>query len=155
MRPDQLEALRAVKAKQEEHLQQLLDTPEDRRPPGPKARAWARELDASRRAIEDLGRTIQGGIRAVQRQAAPPSQGPQETLLLATIPKGRTAEIRVALKGWRVGQTIDVRCYELGGAAGVMRPTRKAFQVDARNLPALIEALTLAQHHIESGSDGT
>ena len=149
-----LESLVAQRAVLLERVQAMLDTPEDERPKAKTAlRAWLAELDSCRRMLEQLDKLVRMLERGAQRRrkavvaATPaPASSPEESdaVVLALIPKGPRAELRVVVKTWRGRRVFDVRCWALRKDTGEYGPTRKGVTVDAKMLPALVEALQLA-----------
>jgi len=72
-----------------------------------------------------------------------------EPVFLASMPKGRFSEIRVAAVTFMGEDNIDVRVWEEPkGAPGPYAPKKQGFQFSRGKLPALIEALQRAQEAI-------
>lgn len=154
---DKVEALTAQRELLLERVQTMLNTPEDQRPKTRTAlRAWLTELEGAQRLIEQVDRLLQmldrrpkprrGAI--VGPAPAPASPEESDAVVLARIPKGSNAELRVAVKTWKGRRVFDVRCWSLLKTTGEFGPTRKGVTVDARMLPALVEALHLALQHV-------
>lgn len=159
MRAEQIEALRGQRGVLLDQLQSLLDTPQDKRPTSPRElKAWLSQLDGTKRAVEQLDQLVRM-LERTPRRAAKPSIKPAattpvggspdetDTVLLARIPKGPRAELRVTVKTWKGRRVIDVRCWSPMKDTGEYGPTRKGVAVDARMLDQLIEALHLARQH--------
>lgn len=134
----------------------MLETPEDKRPKSKTAlQAWLRELEGAQRTVEQVDKLLRMlAQRPKSRRAAvvapsPAATSSEETdaVVLARIPKGERAEMRVTVKTWKGRRVFDVRCWSLLKATGEFGPTRKGVTVDARMLPALVEALHLAMQH--------
>jgi hypothetical protein len=135
------------------HVQALLDVPETERPTQPKAlRAWLRELESSQEALRRLDQMLATVDRLAERagraERLADSLAADDLLLLAVIPKSRSAEVRVALQTWKGRTTIDIRCWALIAGSEEMRPTRKGLQLDVKRLPALLDALKQAAQHV-------
>ena len=155
--PARLKALIAQRAVLLERVQAMVDTPEDDRPKARTAlRAWLSELDSCRRMLEQLDKLVRTLERGTQRRrravvAASPvtTNSPEESdaVVLALIPKGPRAELRVVVKTWRGRRVFDVRCWAQRKDTGEFGPTRKGVTVDAGMLPALVESLQLALKH--------
>lgn len=153
---DKIEALTAQREVLLERLQTMLDTPEDARPKTRTAlKAWLTELEGTQRMVEQVDKLLQmlerrpKPRRAAIVGAAPAPAAPEESdaVVLARIPKGSSAELRVTVKTWKGRRVFDVRCWSLLKTTGEFGPTRKGVTVDARMLPALVEALRLASQH--------
>lgn len=155
MRPDQIERLEAQRVALAQVHQRMLDTPESERPTQPKAlKAWLADMEATRRALEQLQQILQAGQRAADREAhaarrAEASEPVVATdhVVLAVIPKGIGSELQVSVQTWKGRRTFDVRVYA-AGEGGTMQPTRKGIKMDAKRLPALLEALKKAAQHV-------
>lgn len=155
-RPEKIEALKAQRDALMKDLQAMLDLPEDQRPKASKAlKAWLSELDGTRRMLEQMDKLLQmlerkpkPRTRAVVAATPAPNASAEESdaVLLARIPKGARAELRVVVKTWKGRRVIDVRCWSLRDD-GEFKPTLKGTTVDARMLPVLIEALQLATQY--------
>lgn len=156
MRPDQIQALERQLEAAALRLQKLHDTPLHERPTEAKSlRAWVRGIEAEQQGLEQLQRLLNaaspkppapsGGRARAQRLAEREAAG--HDALVDVIRKPDGAEIHVAVRSWSGGKTIDMRLYE-AGPDGELRATRKGLQVDARNLPAILVALTKAQQHV-------
>lgn len=156
---ERLAALKEQRTALVADLQAMLDTPQDQRPTNKTAlKAWLTQLEGTQRTLEQLDRLVkmlehQPKRRARVTTAATPttaaggSPDETDTVLLVRIPKGPRAELRVTVKTWKGRRVIDVRCWSPMKDTGEYGPTRKGVAVDARMLPALIEALHLAQQH--------
>ena len=133
-------------------VQEMLQTPEDQRPKAQKAlRAWLADLEGTQRVLEQLDKLVtmlrekpKRITRAAATQSAS-SADESDVVILARIPKGQRAEMRVTSKTWKGRHVIDVRCWAMAKGSADFSPTRKGVAVDARMLPALVEALQLAQ----------
>ena len=145
MKVDKLAALAATREALATHLQERLDTPEVDRPTKPATlRAWVREIESTQRSI---GRVDQLLDRL--QPAGPPTDAAvvdeEGTVVVARIPKGRRAEMRVSVKRWEGRQVIDIRLWSLRDGQSEFVPSRKGIAFDAGKLDQLIEALQLAQ----------
>jgi len=159
MLPDKIEDLRAQRGVLLDQMQAMLDTPQDQRPTNKTAlKAWLTQLEGTQRTLEQLDRLVKMlehqpkrcarvATAATPTTAAGGSPDETDTVLLVRIPKGPRAELRVTVKTWKGRRVIDVRCWSPMKDTGEYGPTRKGVAVDARMLPALIEALHLAQQH--------
>jgi hypothetical protein len=156
MKPEQIEALEGQRGALADHLQGLLDTPEDQRPTKTsELRAWLRELEMARLSLEQIDRMLQTAQRRAStaertiRASAPPSgdDEAQDVVVIARIPKGPRAELRVSAKTWKGRRIIDIRCWSVRAGSSEFRPTGKGVAIAARMLPAIIDALHLAQQH--------
>jgi hypothetical protein len=103
--------------------------------------------------LDKLVRTLERGTqrrrRAVVAASPVTTNSPEESdaVVLALIPKGPRAELRVVVKTWRGRRVFDVRCWAQRKDTGEFGPTRKGVTVDAGMLPALVESLQLALKH--------
>jgi len=158
-RPEQVESLKAQRIVLLERVQAMLETPEDQRPKTKTAlRAWLTELEGTQRALEQLDKLLRMLERrpkplrrarvAVEPAAASTSPEESDALVLAAIPKGARAELRVSVKTWKGRRVFDVRCWAKGKGTNDYGPTRKGVTVDAGMLPVLVEALKLALQHV-------
>lgn len=154
---DKIDALTAQRDQLLERLQTMLDTPEAERPKNRTAlKAWLTELEGTQRMVEQVNKLLQMLERRPKPRrtaivaAAPAPAAPEESdaVVLARIPKGARAELRVTVKTWKGRRVFDVRCWSLLKMTGEFGPTRKGVTVDARMLPALVEALHLATQHV-------
>lgn len=64
---------------------------------------------------------------------------------VATIPRNREEEIRVALSEYKGVHLLDLRTYAAFGGADERRPTKKGVTVRLDRLDDLIDALALAR----------
>ena len=149
-----IEALWMSREQLVEHIQTMVQTPDDQRPATRSAlKAWLLDLEASQGLLERLDgllKTLEPKQKRLPRpraSAAPGAQASTETdvVVLARIPKGRHAEMRIIAKTWKGRRLIDVRCWAQKKDTGEFGPTRKGVCVDAGMLPALVEALQRAQ----------
>jgi hypothetical protein len=151
----QIEELQQRRAALIERVQAMLQTPEDQRPAARTTlRAWLTDLEASQRLLEQVDKMLKMLEPKPKRSAkaaatpAPSADKPSEetdAVVLACIPKGRHAEMRIIAKTWKGRRLIDVRCWAQKKDTGEFGPTRKGVCVDAGMLPALVEALQRAQ----------
>ncbi len=149
---DRIALLSARRAALVERVQAMVATPEDQRPKGRTAlRAWLADLESSQRLLEQtdkLVKTLEPKPQRVPKaRPAPDPADESDVTVLARIPKGARAEMRVISKVWKGRRVIDVRCWAMSKETGEFGPTRKGVAVDARMLPSLLEALQLAQKH--------
>ena len=154
MTPDQIEALKGQRTRLADELQAMLDTPQADRPTKPSAlKAWLRELETTKHALAQLDQLLTRVDRRTKSERPPaptkPAASPdgQDLAILARIPKGARAELRVTACIWKGRRTIDVRCWSVFKGSSEFKPTRKGVMIDADKLNALIEALHLAQQH--------
>lgn len=152
-RPNQVEALAAHRDMLLARIREMLDTSEDKRPKTKAAlQAWLRELEGAQRTLEQVDKLLRmlaqrhKPRREAVVAAAPAAAAPEESdaVVLARIPKGERAEMRVTVKTWKGRRVFDVRCWSLRRDSGEYGPTRKGVTVDAKMLPALVDALQLA-----------
>lgn len=74
--------------------------------------------------------------------------GEQEAVVLARIPKGKRAEMRVSVKPWLNRRVVDIRIWSLPKEGGEMKPSRKGITFDASKLDVLLDALHQAKQHV-------
>lgn len=141
-----------------ERVREMLATPEDQRPTGRTAlKAWLRDLESTQKMAVQFARLLKvlevkpelppRAAAAARRASADTAANECDVVVLARIPKGQRAEMRVTAKTWKGRRVIDVRCWAMGKDSGEYAPTRKGVAVDAKMLPALVEALQQAQKH--------
>lgn len=63
---------------------------------------------------------------------------------LATLPRGDSDELRITWSVYKEKPYVGIRLWTKGGNDGEMIPTRKGCSVRLRELPAVVEALTMA-----------
>jgi hypothetical protein len=90
--------------------------------------------------------------RPVAEPADRAAEWVQHGVTIASIPKGRRAELRVSVNEWQGLRTIDVRLWYIPKSGGVWGPSRKGVSFDAGKIDALLEALLLAKQHVAAPS---
>lgn len=70
--------------------------------------------------------------------------------IVATIPKGRDAEIRVEVGEFKAKRMVNVRVWVEPREGGEYVPTRKGITFAAERLPALIEGLQAAAKAVQA-----
>jgi hypothetical protein len=78
----------------------------------------------------------------------------QETTLLATIPMGAKAEVRVCLIPYRGRVRLDLRTWcDFGSGDAIVRgPTRKGVSIPVSDLPPLLAAVRAAEAHVRGAA---
>ncbi|MEW6706616.1 MAG: transcriptional coactivator p15/PC4 family protein [Pseudomonadota bacterium] len=157
MRTDQIEGLKAQRGVLVERLQEMMDTPNEQRPQDQKAlRAWLRDLKGTREALEqldDLLRRLEARNKPKPtRQAPAPAEscGDDSGAVVARIPRGARAELRVEVRTWKGRRLVEIRRWAVQPSTGELQPTRKGVTMEGKDLPALIDALMLASQHAPS-----
>lgn len=138
----------------------LAATPEADRPSKPAAlKAWQRDLAELQALVAQfdalIGRGLAAHLPKVSRagsepaeQAAPDFES-DAGVTVASVRKGRRAEIRVTVKPWQGRRVVDVRLWSrYEGQGGEMKPSRKGIAFDAAKLSDLIDALIQAKQHV-------
>lgn len=109
--------------------------------------------DSERCTMQAMVETIDQVLaRAAKRSTpAPPRRAavkPTAAHVLARIPKGDRAELRISVKTWRGRRTVDLRLYFKPEGSDDLVPSRKGVSFDASKLDALLDGLMLAQQHM-------
>lgn len=73
----------------------------------------------------------------------------QQGSTIASIPKGKRAELRVSVNEWKGLQTIDLRIWFQPKGGGDWGPSRKGVSFEAGKVDALLAALALAKQHLQ------
>lgn len=115
----------------------------------------------AKRAIKDWQFDLNGYERMVAQidgmlAVKPPKEPPAPEVVpwvqmgttIATIPKGRRAELRVSVNEWRGLRTVDLRLWFMPKDGGAWGPSRKGVSIDAAKIDALIDGLLLAKQHL-------
>lgn len=153
MTPEQIERMTAQRAALAEQLEShLTRMPDD--DGTKKAARLLKHWEADRKALETVI------AQADQFMAAPPQEGPidvpveeanrwaEKGVAIASIPKGRKAELRVSLNEWQGRQTVDLRLWYSLEPGGVRGPSKKGVSIQASKLDALIEGLVQAREQL-------
>lgn len=75
-----------------------------------------------------------------------------EAVLISTIQKNASEQLRISLDEYRGVELVDIRVFASFSAANVAMPTKKGLSIRRDMLPELIEALEAAQAAIEAGA---
>lgn len=111
---------------------------------------------ADRRSMEEMISNIDkllGEAQAPRKapRAVKAPAPPGGDVLIATVPKTETAELRIYIKTWRSRRTVDVRLYYRPAGSDEFVPSRKGVSFDASKLDGLLSGLALAQQHVPTG----
>lgn len=99
--------------------------------------------------ITSIDKLLERSVPAPKKQAARTSRpGPAGDYLLASIPKGEAAELRISIKTWKGRRTVDLRLYFKPDGGEEFIPSRKGVSFDASKLDALVDGLMLARQHM-------
>lgn len=158
MKPEHVEQLRAGRQSVVEQRDALMALPEAERV-GLRGslRTWERSVRSTGALLSSIDSLIGMGKRraklqavepAAKKAAAPDSPEVDAGVCVASIPKGRTAELRVTVRDWKGRRIVDVRVWALPKGGGDHVPSRKGVAVDESKLDALIEALHAARQHV-------
>lgn len=87
---------------------------------------------------------------AVPKDKPAPARAPWVPMgtTIASIPKGKRAELRVSVNEWKGLHILDLRLWFQPKGGGAWGPSRKGVSIDAAKTDALIDALRLAKQHL-------
>ena len=130
MAPERIENLKQQRDALVAQVQLFQSVPESERPAKPSAlKSWLAQLHQ----MESLGAQIDTLLaktapRTVRRKPvdALAQADESEAVVLARIPKGKRAEMRVSVKPWQNRRVVDIRIWALPkDGDGEMKPSRK------------------------------
>lgn len=114
-----------------------------------RLRDWAYDVQSLERVVAQMDRTI---AAAKPAPTSPEEAGEfqratwvQRGTTIASIPKGKRAELRVSLNEWQGVRTLDLRLWYQPKGGGDWGPSRKGVSVEAGKIDALIEVLKQAR----------
>jgi hypothetical protein len=116
-----------------------------------KAKRAIKDWEFDVAGFERMVAQIDGMLSPVVRKEKPaPEVVPWVPMgtMIAAIPKGKRAELRVSVNEWKGLLTIDLRLWFEPKDGGAWGPSRKGVSIDAAKIDALIDGLLLAKQHL-------
>lgn len=155
MTPEQLIQVSERRAALHAQLQALRAEPpndDDSKAGKKRLRDWAYDVQSLEKVVAQLDRTI-GAAMPPTPAAEPVSEAQRATWVqrgttIASIPKGKRAELRVSINEWQGARTIDLRLWYQPKDGGDWGPSRKGVSIEASKLGMLLEALRAASQGI-------
>jgi hypothetical protein len=92
-----------------------------------------------------LGAELGKVVRITRPRGKIGAVDPEDGTTVATIRKGETTEIRISLKPWRGGKTVELRLWRLREGSADWHRTAKHFSISVGLIEPLIAALRTAQ----------
>ena len=110
-------------------------------------KAWQRNLEE----LQALAQQFDSLIKRATPKPCTAATEPETTegVTVASVRKGRNAEIRVRVKPWQGRRVVDVRVwFKREGQGEEMRPSGKGLAFDSAKLGDIIDALIQAKQHV-------
>lgn len=159
MTPAQIAAVserRAIMQAQLDALRAALPEDDGTKAGKKRLRDWAYDVQSLERVVAQMDRTIAASTPKPKPAPATPEDAStfqratwvQRGTTIASIPKGKRAELRVSLNEWQGVRTLDLRLWFQPKGGGDWGPSRKGVSVEAGKIDALIEVLQRARGHL-------